>query len=134
MELNQVDTHYLIAAISVITSALLFYTVGVWSERIQGGLKFWHLVLFLLGLLCDAVGTALMAYIAQLAYLRNELHMVTGVVAILIMFVHAMWAIWIYVQGSPQAKSHFSSFSIGVWFVWLIPYFIGVYLGMSLQH
>lgn len=46
MNLNEVDIHYLIAAISVITSALVFYTIGVWGERLQKRLKFWHLVFF----------------------------------------------------------------------------------------
>ena len=55
MNLNEVDIHYLIAAISVITSALVFYTIGVWGERLQKRLKFWHLVFFLLGLLADSV-------------------------------------------------------------------------------
>ena len=39
MELNQVDIHYLIAAICVISSALVFYTIGVWGERLQKKLK-----------------------------------------------------------------------------------------------
>ena len=46
MNLNEVDIHYLIAAISVITSALVFYTIGVWGERLQKRLKFWHLGIF----------------------------------------------------------------------------------------
>lgn len=134
MVLNQVDIHYLIAAICVITSALVFYTVGVWGERIQKKLKFWHLMFFLLGLLADAIGTALMENIAGLTHLHDEVHTVTGVIAILLMFVHAMWAIWTYTKGSPQAKTHFNRFSIVVWCIWLIPYCIGVYLGMSLHH
>ncbi|MEJ2488050.1 MAG: hypothetical protein P8Y68_20220 [Anaerolineales bacterium] len=28
----------------IITLALVFYSIGVWSERIQGKLKLWHLV------------------------------------------------------------------------------------------
>lgn len=134
MELNQVDLHYLIAAICVITSALICYTIGVWGERVQGKLKFWHLVFFLLGLLADTVGTGLMEHIARLTHLHDEVHTVTGVIAILLMFVHALWAIWTYTKGSPQAKAHFNRFSIVVWIIWLIPYFIGVYLGMSLHH
>ena len=35
MELNQIDIHYLIAAICVISSALVFYTIGVWGEEIK---------------------------------------------------------------------------------------------------
>ncbi|MEG0454951.1 MAG: HsmA family protein, partial [Bacteroides sp.] len=77
MELNQVDVHFLIAAICVITSALVFYTIGVWGERLQKKLKFWHLVFFLLGLLSDTVGTALMEHIAQITHLHDEIHTVT---------------------------------------------------------
>lgn len=133
MELNQVDMHYLIAAICVISSALVFYTIGVWGERLQKKLRFWHLVFFLLGLLADTIGTGLMEHIARLTHLHDEVHTVTGIIAILLMFIHAMWAIWTYTKGSEKAKEHFNRFSIVVWIIWLIPYCIGVYLGMSLH-
>lgn len=133
MELNQVDMHYLIAAICVISSALVFYTIGVWGERLQKKLRFWHLIFFLLGLLADTIGTGLMEHIARLTHLHDEVHTVTGIIAILLMFVHAMWAIWTYTKGSEKAKEHFNRFSIVVWIIWLIPYCIGVYLGMSLH-
>lgn len=133
MAFNQVDTHYLIAAICVITSALIFYSIGVWGERIQRKLKLWHVIFFLLGLLADSVGTGLMEHIAHLTHLHDELHTVTGIIAILLMMVHAMWAIWTYKMGSVKAKEHFNRFSIVVWFIWLIPYCIGIYLGMSLH-
>lgn len=32
--LTQVETHFLIAAIIIISSALVFYTIGVWGERV----------------------------------------------------------------------------------------------------
>ena len=134
MELNQIDTHYLIAAISVITAALVFYTIGVWGEHVQGKLKFWHILFFLFGLVADTVGTGLMKSIAHMTHLHDEIHTVTGIIAILLMLVHAMWAIWTYVKGSERAKEHFNRFSIVVWCIWLIPYCIGVYLGMSLHH
>lgn len=133
MELNQTDMHYLIAAICVISSALVFYTVGVWGERLQKKLKSWHIAFFLFGLVADAVGTSLMEHLAEQARLHDELHTVTGIIAILLMFVHVLWAIWTYVKGSPKAKRHFNRFSIAVWCIWLIPYFIGMYLGMRLH-
>lgn len=133
MEFNQVDMHYLIAAICVISSALVFYTIGVWGERLQKKLRFWHLMFFLLGLLADTIGTGLMEHIARLTHLHDEVHTVTGIIAILLMFIHAMWAIWTYTKGSEKAKEHFNRFSIVVWIIWLIPYCIGVYLGMSLH-
>lgn len=131
---NQVDTHYLIAAICVITLALIFYTIGVWGERLQRQLRLWHVMLFLLGLVTDTVGTGLMEHIARLTNLHDEIHTITGVTAILLMFVHAMWAIWTYTKGSRKAKEHFNRFSIVVWIIWLIPYCLGIYLGMTLPR
>lgn len=88
---------------------------------------------FLLGLVSDAVGTSLMEHIAELTHLHDEIHTVTGTIAILLMFVHASWAIWTYVKGSAEAKRHFNRFSIVVWCIWLIPYLIGMAIGMHLH-
>ena len=43
----------------IISLALVFYSIGVWSERIQGKLKPRHLIFFWAGLLCDTWGTGL---------------------------------------------------------------------------
>ncbi len=134
MAFNSVDTHFLIAAICVISSALVFYTIGVWGERLQHGLRKWHLLFFFLGLMADTTGTALMEHIAKLTGLHDRVHTITGVIAIVLMFIHAIWAFWTYNEGSPQAKKHFSRFSVLVWLIWLIPYGIGVYIGMSLHQ
>lgn len=131
MTLSAYDTEFLIAAVVIISMALIFYSVGVWSERIQGGLRGWHVVAFGLGLVCDFVGTAFMAELVRLTGQDNRLHAVLGSVAIFLMAVHAIWAFWTFRRGTPQAKRTFSRFSIAVWCIWLIPYFIGVYLGMS---
>ncbi len=133
MALNQIDTHFLIVAICVISSALVFYTIGVWGERIQKKLKAWHVAFFVAGLFADAVGTGLMEQIAQMTGLQDNLHTITGIIAIVLMFIHALWALWTYFKGSRKAKAHFNRFSIVVWCIWLIPYCIGIYLGMSLH-
>jgi uncharacterized repeat protein (TIGR03987 family) len=44
----------------VINLALVFYSIGVWSERFSGRLKAWHLIFFWLGLVCDTWGTGMM--------------------------------------------------------------------------
>ena len=44
-----------IAATIIITIALVFYSIGVWSERIQGRLKPWHLAFFILGANSDVL-------------------------------------------------------------------------------
>lgn len=103
------------------------------GQRIQKTLKKWHLVFFFLGLCADAVGTTLMEHIAHLTHLHDEVHTITGMLAIILMFIHAMWAIWTYYKGSAKAKEHFNRFSIIVWLIWLIPYCIGIYMGMRLH-
>lgn len=126
-----VETSFLIWAVIVITSALVFYTIGVWGERIQHQLKLWHVVAFLLGITADLVGTSLMEHIAHLTGDHDNLHTITGFTAVILMLIHAVWAVWTYARGSDRAKEHFSRFSIVVWLIWLIPYGIGVYIGMS---
>jgi len=48
------------ASVVLITLALVFYSIGVWSERLAGRLKGWHLAFFWLGLICDTTGTGIM--------------------------------------------------------------------------
>ena len=54
--------------------------------------------------------------------LTFEFHGVTGVIAILLMLVHAIWAAVVLVQKDNKAILNFHKFSLLVWFIWLIPY------------
>jgi uncharacterized repeat protein (TIGR03987 family) len=104
----------------IISLALIFYTIGVWSERIQGRLKPWHLVFFYLGLVCDTWGTGLMIEMA--GGLTSDIHGVTGVIAILLMLIHAAWATVVLVRKDEKMIQNFHKFSLVVWLIWLIPY------------
>jgi uncharacterized repeat protein (TIGR03987 family) len=104
----------------IISLALVFYSIGVWSERFQGKLKGWHLVFFFLGLVCDTWGTGLMIEMA--GGLTFEFHGVTGVIAILLMLIHAIWATVVLIKKDDKAIHNFHKFSLLVWFIWLIPY------------
>ena len=55
----------LIFAIAFITAALVFYTMGVWAEHKKKVLTWPHVILFGLGLVCDATGTEFMRRIAH---------------------------------------------------------------------
>ena len=131
MNLTQYDLEFLIAAIVIISMALVFYTIGVWSERVQKGLRGWHVVAFGLGLVCDIVGTTFMAELVRLTGEDNHLHAITGTIAVFLMGIHALWTVWTFWKGSAKAKRNFSRFSVVVWFIWLIPYCIGVWLGAT---
>ena len=113
----------------IITLALVFYSIGVWSERIQGRLKPWHLVFFVLGLICDTVGTGMMIEMA--GGLTFDIHGVTGVIAIVLMLIHAAWAFVVLLRKDEKMITNFHKFSLVVWFIWLIPYFSPMIFGMA---
>lgn len=126
----------LLVAIIAITLALVFYTIGVFSERHAHSLKKWHVVTFWLGLICDTTGTLTMSTIAKTNGSGMEsgslsIHGVTGAIAILLMIFHAVWATYTLVKGDDKKKLTFHKFSLFVWLVWLIPYILGMVMGMS---
>lgn len=113
----------------IITSALVFYSIGVWSERIMGVLKPWHLAFFVLGLVFDTWGTGMMLDFA--GRLTADLHGITGLAAILLMLVHAVWAGVVLVRKDEKAILNFHKFSVAVWAIWLIPYFSPMFFAMG---
>jgi uncharacterized repeat protein (TIGR03987 family) len=116
-------------ASTIITLALVFYSIGVWSERIAGVLKPWHLVFFILGLVCDTWGTGLM--FEFVGGMQFDLHGITGLIAILLMLAHAAWAFAVLVRKDEKALHNFHKFSLFVWLVWLVPYFSPMVFAMG---
>ena len=125
----------LIAAVTAITSALAFYTIGVFSERKLGYLKRSHLLFFWLGLVCDTTGTMIMSNIAQSSGGSGMgIHALTGMLAIVLMLIHATWATGVYLKGSDRMRTFFHRFSSVVWLIWLVPYIIGMLVGIPAIH
>lgn len=120
----------LIYAIISITSALIFYTIGVWSEKKQGELKIWHLLVFYLGLVFDTLGTTLMSKLVSNGF-QLDFHGITGSLAIILMLLHTIWATIVLIKNHEKSKSNFHKFSIIVWFIWLIPFISGAIFGIS---
>ena len=120
----------LIIAISFIFAACIFYTVGVWSERISKRLKSWHVVVFWLGLICDTIGTGAMGKIAG-SIIQFNFHGLTGLLAILLMLFHAVWATLVIARKDESMILKFHKFSIVVWIIWLIPMITGMILGSN---
>ncbi|MDO4590502.1 MAG: HsmA family protein [Slackia sp.] len=125
----------LIAASAAITLALVFYTLGVFSERRAGSLKLSHVLLFWAGLVCDTTGTTIMTNIAQTSGAAGfGIHAVSGLLAIILMLVHALWATFTYARRNERAERTFHTFSTLVWLLWLIPYIIGMLVGIPMIH
>jgi len=109
------------AAFITINLALVLYTIGVWSERIKGELKTWHLIFFWAGIVFDTWGTGLMFEMA--GGMTFDVHGISGVAAIGLMLIHALWATVVLVKKDKKMIKKFHKFSILVWLIWLIPYF-----------
>ena len=118
----------LIFSVIFISLALVFYSIGVWSEKIQGMLKSWHLLFFWLGFSCDTTGTTIMSIMSTTFSIN--IHAVTGVIAIILMAVHAIWASIVLIKKNEEAAKKFHRFSIFVWILWLIPFFTGMIMNI----
>ena len=47
------------------------------------------------------------------------------------MLVHVIWALIVLIKDNRESKERFHRFSLVVWAIWLIPYFIGMFMGMG---
>lgn len=113
----------------IISFALVFYSIGVWSERFCGRLKVWHTIFFWLGIVFDTWGTGLMFRVA--GGLVFNLHGLIGLLAIILMFIHAIWATIVLLRKDEKLIVNFHKFSVFVWLVWLIPYLSPMFLGIA---
>ncbi|MFC2133111.1 HsmA family protein [Bacteroidota bacterium] len=120
----------LIISTLLITLALVFYSIGVWSERLVRYLKTWHVISFWIGFIFDVSGTLAMHGISDRPFDIFEPHTLTGQIALWLMFAHAVWATRVVVNGSDQKRTDFHRYSLIVWIIWLVPYFGGMYIGM----
>ncbi len=121
----------LILSTILITLALIFYSIGVWSERLARYLKKQHVVSFWTGFIFDVSGTLAMHGISDRPFDILEPHTLTGQIALWLMFAHALWATIVVVNGTENKLTDFHRYSLIVWIIWLVPYFGGMYIGMN---
>ena len=125
-------TPLLLRAVIAITLALVFYTIGVWSEHRAKVLKPVHLIFFWLGFCMDTTGTMIMSRLADNSSRgMTGLHGITGMIAIILMLIHAVWATIALARKDEKTMHTFHRFSIAVWIIWLVPFVIGMIMGMK---
>ena len=120
----------LILSITLITLALVFYSLGVWAERISRYLKPWHLAAFWIGFTFDISGTVSMFKLSPGPFDLTNFHTLTGQIALWLMLFHAIWATRTVLKGREETRKNFHRYSLLVWLIWLVPYVGGLYLGM----
>lgn len=121
----------LLAAILLITGALVMYSVGVWGEKISGTLRPLWLAFFWAGFTCDTAGTAAMSRLSGSVF-QLSFHGITGLLAIILMAGHAVWATVVLVRKDTKAIQSFHRLSLAVWCIWLVPYLSGVIFGVRM--
>jgi uncharacterized repeat protein (TIGR03987 family) len=128
----------LLHAVIYISLAFILYTIGVWSEKIQGELQLWHVIIFWLGLVNDTIGTysmemlirgnsgnAIQNLITDLS-LHLNFHSITGIIALILMLFHVVWATMVLIKKDVVMIKKFHQFSLFVWILWIIPFITGV--------
>lgn len=120
----------LINAIILISLAFAFYTLGVWSEKLQKRLRIWHSVVFWIGFAFDTAGTLAMSRLTT-GQSQFSVHVVAGIIAIMIMLFHALWSTIVLLRNDESARINFRKLSVHVWAIWLIPYLSGIIIGMK---
>lgn len=114
----------------LITMALLFYSLGVWAERVLRYLKAWHVAAFWTGFFFDVSGTFAMHLMAWGHFNILDFHTLTGQLALWLMLAHAIWATIVVRKNKQNARASFHRYSLIVWLIWLIPYIGGMFMGM----
>lgn len=114
----------------LITLALVFYSIGIWAERIARILKPWHVLTFWIGFTFDVLGTLAMHKMADGKFDILEPHTLTGQIALWLMLGHAIWATIVIRKSMDAMLYKFHKISIFVWLIWLVPYFGGMFLAM----
>jgi uncharacterized repeat protein (TIGR03987 family) len=127
----QAMTPVLILSTTLITLALVFYSLGVWAERLARYLKAWHVAAFWIGFTFDVSGTYTMSKLATRPFDLLASHTLTGQIALWLMLAHATWATYVVRKGDEKIRIGFHRYSLIVWLIWLIPYFGGMFMGMA---
>jgi len=102
----------LILSSTLITLALVFFSIGVWLERIGRYLKPWHVIAFWIGFSFDVAGTLAMHCIAKKPVDLRAPHMLTAQIALWLMLARAVWSARVSRQGSEEARAGFHRYNV----------------------
>jgi len=106
-----------------ITSALVFYTISIWSEKFKKVIRPWMVLMMGIGLTCDIMGTTMMFLRVTTHHINS--HTICGYAALIIMFIHFIWAI-MAVKNFGKAQQWFNRFSVYAWCIWMFAFISGI--------
>lgn len=104
--------------------AFVLYTIAIFAEKFSGELHLWMVAVFALGFLSDLTGTFMMTL--KYGWFLFTLHAFCGDVALLIMFLHLLWAL--VSLHNDRYSEYFHKYSIYAWSVWMLAFLTGAFL------
>lgn len=113
----------MIFAIIFMVTALILYSLVIWSEKLKKHLALWMVITFVIAFLSDLTGTTVMRFIATNNTLNT--HSACGYVTLIIMLLHLIWAILALLRRG-QSEKLFHRFSVYAWGIWLIAFYTGI--------
>jgi len=108
--------------------AVVFYTIGIFTEKRSKSLTSFHVLIFWIGLGLDTTGTTMMSQMSD-GFTLN-IHGITGLIALILMAIHVLWATYINLKGTQTQKQNSHKYSLFVWLFWLVPFILGMALNM----
>lgn len=111
--------------------ALISYTTAVWTERRKKRLMIWMICVFILGFICDSIGTSIMFHISETKF-HLTIHSGVGYFALGVMLLHLIWAL-LSIKHIGKCEEYFTRFSIVAWGIWLIAFISGIIIGIVLK-
>lgn len=119
----------LIVAMFCVTAALVLYSLAVWGHRLQKEIKFWHVIVFWLGLVLDINGTMAMGQLA--GGFKLDLHGLSGAIGIILMSINVILATLTYQTKREDMATKLKHYSLWIWLMWLVAYVSGAALAMT---
>lgn len=117
----------LIKAVICITLALLFYTAAVWKEHREKKLKASHMMMLWIGFCFDSAGAGLLKLaIGDGSGFVYGLRGFCTITAIVLLFVHAIWATALIAIPDEKSMRIFLRDSKLVWKIWIVLFALGI--------
>lgn len=119
----------LVFSIILINLALIIYSIAIFNQFIRRTLLSWHIVMFVIGFICDFSGTFMM-YIIAGSKIGTSFHAILGYFSLFLMLCNAIASIFIFNKRDRKLIRNFYKFGIFAWFIWIISYIIGLVVNM----
>ncbi|MCB2298373.1 HsmA family protein [Clostridium tagluense] len=119
----------LVFSIILVSLALIIYTISILNEYRRKTLLPWHAIMFCIGFIFDVSGTFIMYKLGG-NKLPTGLHGILGYIALLLMLINAIGAIFILNKKYKNLLAKFYKFSLFSWIVWMVSYILGMLMHM----